>query len=79
MDETTITFSVVMIVTIPVCAWAGYRVGYFRGYVAAQHLISRLGAVPARISAKKRFYAMAKANLEQKRVKIPFFGYFGEK
>jgi hypothetical protein len=78
MDETTITFSIIMIVTIPVCAWAGYRVGYFRGWVAALGAGDRLSVLPARISAKKRFYALV-ASLEQKRVKIPFYGYFGEK
>jgi hypothetical protein len=41
MDETTITFIVIMIIAIPACAWAGYRVGYFRGYVAARHLFAQ--------------------------------------
>ncbi len=79
MSELTIAFSIIMIVAIPVCAWSGYRVGYFRGYVAALRAGDRLSVAPVGISAKKRFYARVKANLEQKRIKIPFYGYFGEK
>ena len=39
LTQLTIVFSVVMLVTLPLCTYAGYRMGYFRGYAAARNLV----------------------------------------
>lgn len=38
LTQLTIVFSVVILVALPLCTYVGYRLGHFRGYVAARHL-----------------------------------------
>ena len=38
ITELTIIFSAILGFAIPICTYAGYRLGHFRGYAAARHL-----------------------------------------
>lgn len=46
LTQLTIVFSVIMLVTLPLCTYAGYRVGHFRGhfrgYAAARQFLHKV-------------------------------------